>query len=79
MVLFPQHSEQRLVADRVAELGAGLKLKGTKPKYLATAVSEVLTNRTYQENAQKLSEAFQNAGGAGEAANVILTKIREKS
>lgn len=79
MVLFPQHSEQRVVADRVAELGAGLKLKGKKPKYLATAVSEVLADRTYQENAQKLSETFQNAGGAVEAANVILTKIREKS
>ncbi|EHQ60352.1 oleandomycin glycosyltransferase, partial [Paenibacillus dendritiformis C454] len=46
---------------------------------LATAVSEVFANRTYQENAQKLSETFQNAGGAVEAANVILTKIREKS
>jgi len=79
MVLFPQHSEQGLVADRVAELGAGLKLKGKKPKYLAAAVSEVLTNRTYQENAQKLSETFQNAGGAVEAANVILTKIRAQS
>ncbi|MGG4393145.1 macrolide family glycosyltransferase [Paenibacillus thiaminolyticus] len=79
MVLFPQHSEQRLVANRVAELGAGLKLQGKKPKYLAAAVSEVLTNRTYQENAQKLSETFQNAGGAVEAANVILTIIREKT
>ena len=79
MVLFPQHSEQGLVADRVAQLGAGLKLKGKKPKYLAAAVCEVLTNRTYQENAQKLSETFQNAGGVVEAANVILTKIRAKS
>lgn len=79
MVLYPQHSEQRVVANRVAELGAGVKLKGKKPKYLAAAVSEVLTNRTYQENAQKLSETFQNAGGAVEAANVILTKIRAKS
>ncbi|EPY05119.1 oleandomycin glycosyltransferase, partial [Paenibacillus alvei TS-15] len=70
MVLFPQHSEQGLVADRVAQLGAGLKLKGKKPKYLAAAVSEVLTNRTYQENAQKLSETFQNAGGVVETANV---------
>lgn len=79
MVLFPQHSEQGLVADRVAQLGAGLKLKGKKPKYLAAAVSEVLTNRTYQENAQKLSETFQNAGGVVETANVILTKIEVKS
>ena len=32
MVLFPQHSEQRIVADRVAELGAGIKLKRKKAK-----------------------------------------------
>ncbi|MDL4842492.1 macrolide family glycosyltransferase [Aquibacillus rhizosphaerae] len=56
MVLFPQHSEQRLVADRVAELGAGLKLKGKKPKYLRAAVAEVMLNQTYHNEAQKLSE-----------------------
>ena len=78
MVLFPQHSEQRLVADRVVELGAGLKLKGKKPKYLAIAVDEVLADRAYQKEAQKLSESFRKAGGAREAANVILTKIGEK-
>ncbi len=79
MVLFPQHSEQRMVADRVVELGIGLKLKWNKPKYLATAVAEVLENRTYYENAQRLSETFRKTGGAVEAADVILTKIREKS
>ena len=79
MVLYPQHSEQRMVADRVAELGAGLKLKAKKPKNLAAVVAEVLANRTYQENAQKLSETLRNACGAVEAANVILTKIGEKS
>lgn len=79
MVLFPQHSEQRIVADRVEEMGAGLKLKGNKPKYLFTAVAEIFANRKYKENAQKLSETFRNAGGAVEAANVILAKIKEKS
>ncbi|HWO98930.1 MAG TPA: macrolide family glycosyltransferase [Bacillus sp. (in: firmicutes)] len=79
MALFPQHSEQRIVADRVAELGAGLKLKGKKQKHLTTAVAEVLENRIYQEEAQKLSETFRNTGGAVEAANVILTRIGEKS
>ena len=78
MVLFPQHSEQGLVADRVAELGAGLKLKGKKEKYLEKAVVEVLENPSYQENAQKLSETFQKAGGAKEAANVILNRTKKE-
>lgn len=75
MVLFPQHSEQRVVADRVAELGAGINLKGNKPKHLAKAVENILSNRIYSKNAQELSEQFKNAGGAVKAANVILEKI----
>nr|WP_295973407.1 macrolide family glycosyltransferase [uncultured Bacillus sp.] len=76
MVLFPQHSEQRTVANRTAELGAGILLKGNKAKYLAAAVTEVLEDRTYLEHAQKLSESFRSAGGAVKAATVILSKIK---
>ncbi|KRG14705.1 macrolide family glycosyltransferase [Lederbergia galactosidilytica] len=79
MVLFPQHSEQRIIADRVAELGAGVKLKGRKSKHLAAAVVRILENQTFRENAQKLSETFRNAGGAKRAADVILTKMEKRS
>jgi UDP:flavonoid glycosyltransferase YjiC (YdhE family) len=78
MVLFPLHSEQRIVADRVAELSAGIKLKANKPKYLANAVADLLEDQTFLENAKKLSETFRNAGGAEEAAKVIVAKIEEK-
>ncbi|MGM0876550.1 MAG: macrolide family glycosyltransferase [Bacillota bacterium] len=79
MVLYPLHSEQGVVADRVAELGAGVKLKGNRPKYLTKAVVNVLADRTYLDNVRKLSENFRNAGGAVEAANVILAKVDKKS
>ncbi len=79
MILFPQHGEQRTVANRVAELGAGIKLKGKKTKDLAEAAAEVLANPAYKENAQKLSESFRKAGGAGRAADVILAKIEKES
>ncbi|MBO1515485.1 macrolide family glycosyltransferase [Metabacillus bambusae] len=75
MVLFPLHSEERVVADRVSELGSGIKLKGNRPKYLAKAVADVLVDPTYLDNVQKLSENFRNAGGAVVAANVILAKV----
>jgi MGT family glycosyltransferase len=75
MVLYPLHSEEKVVANRVAKLGAGIKLKGNRPNHMAKAVADVLTNPTYMENAQKLSKNFRNAGGAVEAANVILEKI----
>lgn len=79
MVLFPLHSEQRIVADRVVELGAGIQLKGNRPKYLAKAAADVLEDRRFLENAQKLSATFRNAGGAVEAARVLLDKIDMKS
>jgi MGT family glycosyltransferase len=75
LILFPQHGEQRMVADRVAELGAGFKLNSNKPKHLAAAVAEVLVNPTYKKEAQKLAKSFWEAGGAAKAASVILSKI----
>jgi MGT family glycosyltransferase len=79
MVLFPQHSEQRTVANRVAELGAGIMLKGKREKDLAAAAAKVLANPAYKENAQKLSESFRKAGGAGRAADFIRAIIERKS
>ncbi|WP_010277185.1 macrolide family glycosyltransferase [Paenibacillus senegalensis] len=79
MVMFPQHGEQRMIADRVAELGAGVKLKGSKPNDLAKAAAEVLVNPAYSIEARKLAESFRNAGGAGKAARVILSKIGKGS
>ena len=77
MILFPQHSEQKLVADQAAKLGAGLKLESEKPKALITAVEEVMKNPTYKENAIKLSKSLQDAGGAKKAADVILANMNE--
>ncbi|MBT2582609.1 macrolide family glycosyltransferase [Planococcus sp. ISL-109] len=79
MVLFPQHSEQKMIANRVAELGAGVLLKGTTPKELETAVAQILSHPSYQHQAQQLSASFQFAGGATEAARVILAICRENS
>ncbi|MFD2214637.1 macrolide family glycosyltransferase [Metabacillus endolithicus] len=78
MVLFPLHSEQRVVADRVVELGAGIQLRKNKPKLLETAVNNIINNAIYSENAQKISETFRNAGGAIKAAAIILSKTKEK-
>jgi len=78
MVLFPLHSEQRVVANRVVELGAGIKLRRSKPSFLEKAVDDIIKNEIYSENAQKISETFRNAGGAKKAAIIILNKIKER-
>lgn len=75
MVLFPQHSEQGLVAKRTAELGAGLMLKGNKPNHIKVAIEQILNDDTYKENANKISTSFKIAGGAKKAADTILMVI----
>ncbi|MCC0651209.1 macrolide family glycosyltransferase [Clostridioides sp. ES-S-0001-03] len=75
MVLFPQHSEQRMVANRVTYLGAGLMLKENKSKDIKDAVFQVMNDNEYKENATKLSKSFYNAGGSKKAADVILQFI----
>ncbi|SJP35196.1 Oleandomycin glycosyltransferase [Clostridioides difficile] len=75
MVLFPQHSEQRMVANRVVHLGAGIMLKEDKSESIKKAVFQVINDNEYKENATKLSKSFYNAEGSKKAADVILQII----
>ncbi|WP_343348762.1 macrolide family glycosyltransferase [Terrisporobacter petrolearius] len=75
LILFPQQSEQKMICRRVAELGAGFVLKNDKPQNIREAVLEVINNSKYEENAQKLSNSFKNAGGAVKAVDAILHLI----
>ncbi len=54
-VLFPLHSEEAMVANRVAELNAG----------------KVLNDISYKRNAEVISKSLQKAGGASVAVNKI--------
>lgn len=72
MVLFPQQSEQRMVANRVVSLRAGIMLKGVTPRHIYSAAEQVMTNTTYKNSAGKLAESFRNSGGAKKAADAIL-------
>jgi len=71
LVIVPQRGDQHLVAARVAELGAGLRV----PPWEATAarlreaVELVLTDPTYAENARKLGRTLRDAGGYVRAAD----------
>lgn len=75
MVLFPQHSEQMMVANRVNDLGAGVMLNKNKVKCIKEKVIKVINNNEYKEKANKLAQSFHNAGGAKKAADIILKDI----
>ena len=77
LVMLPQTSEQKGVAERVFQLGAGIKLD--KTLYVLSAINEIFEDNTYKRNASKISEGFKNSSGAKGAADKIIKvkKIEE--
>lgn len=72
LVMLPQTPEQRGVARRVSELGAGIKLDKTDEAYIFNVINEIFNNSTYKKNAEKISEGFKNSSGAKGAADKII-------
>lgn len=75
MLLFPQQSEQGAVAQRVSDLGAGIKLKKNRPEVIKEAVSIIINNKDYRNKAKEIGESFRKAGGAKKEADTILKII----
>ena len=73
MVFFPQINEQRAVARRAGEMGAGIQLKEESVKGIHDAIMEVLTNEKYAKSARKCSEDFRASKGPKGAAEFIET------
>ena len=72
LVMLPQTTEQKGVAQRVLELGAGIKLDRLDSPSVLDAVNEILNNNAYKQNAQKIAEGFKNCSGAKGAADKII-------
>ena len=79
LVLFPQTTEQKGVANRVKELNAGEYLESiNNPEEIKNAVLNSLKNKILKENAEKIKESFIGCGGAKEAAMFIENKLKNK-
>ena len=72
LVMLPQTAEQSGVAERVLQLGAGIKLESPDAPSLLDAVNSVLNDRAYAEKAAELAEGFRRCPGAKGAADKIL-------
>ena len=77
LVLYPQTGEQRAVARRAAETGAGQLLTDDSAAGIRSAVQEVLKNESYAQAARRRSEDFRACGGAKSAADFILSAPHE--
>ncbi len=73
MVMVPTEWDKPESAQRVAEVGAGIRLSPWKltPERLRQAVEEVLHNPTYRQNAQRIAAACQRYGGGAQAAELL--------
>lgn len=73
MVLFPQTNEQRAVARRAGEMGAGIELKEDTAEAIREAVRAVVRDTRYALAAAECSKDFRQASGAKGAAQFIET------
>ncbi len=71
LVLFPQTPEQGAVAKRVEELGAGVTLGSIEEDDIMQALTRVLTEPSFKENAVRISDSFKACGGAVEARKFL--------
>ncbi len=72
LVMLPQTSEQKGVAERVSQLGAGIKLDKSDGASVLGAINKVLSVDTYKHNAKKIADGFKNSSGAKGAADKII-------
>ena len=72
LVMLPQTSEQKGVAERVSQLGAGIKLDKSDGASVLSAIYKILSVDTYKQNAKKIAEGFKNSSGAKGAADKII-------
>ncbi len=77
LVMLPQTTEQKGVAARVLELGAGIKPEKLDGFSVLNAVNEILENSTYKQNAKKISKGFRNCSGAKGAADKIIEVCKQ--
>lgn len=81
LLVFPQHGDQHLVAARVVELGAGLRLipPDIEPSRLRALVTQVLGEPSFKQQADRIASSFHAAGGARRAAAEILAFTAEQA
>jgi len=72
LVMLPQTSEQKGVAERVNQLGAGVKIDKSDSASILNAINKILSDSMYKQNAKKISDGFKNSSGAKGAADKII-------
>ena len=76
LLMLPKTPEQKGVAARVSQLGAGICLKKETPEEIASCIDQLLKVPSFAENASKIGDGFRSCSGAAGAADKILALSR---
>lgn len=76
LVMLPKTPEQKGVAARVFQLGAGIYLEEETQEAIFRAVESLLGDGHCREQAEAIGAGFRKSGGAAEAADKILSLCR---
>ena len=72
LIMLPQTSEQDGVAERVYELGAGIKLDKSDAASILGAINKIFADSSYKQSAAVIAEGFKRCSGAKGAADKIM-------
>ncbi|MBU3183179.1 macrolide family glycosyltransferase [Clostridium psychrophilum] len=74
LILIPQFIDQPSVANRVAELGAGIVIEkdNVTPKVLAQSVVDILSNNNFKTSSKQIGKSLREAGGYKKGVDEIL-------
>lgn len=78
LVLLPQTAEQKGVAQRVSDLGAGIKTENSDDISVLHYINTILNDNTYKQNAELIATGFKNSTGAKGAADKIIQVCNKK-
>jgi MGT family glycosyltransferase len=74
LLVFPQHGDQHLVANRVVDVGAGLRITpaDTTPERIRALSDAVLSQPGFAASARAMAEECAQSGGAAAAADALM-------
>ena len=72
LIMLPQTAEQDSVAERVYQLGAGIKLDKSDASSILGAINKIFADNTYRQKAITLANGFKRCSGAKGAADKIM-------
>ena len=72
LIMLPQTAEQDGVAERVYQLGAGIRLDKSDVSSILGAINKIFADDAYRQKAAILANGFKCCSGAKGAADKII-------